>query len=83
MKEIDSDGFALEPGDHIAFGFGIPPQRVVGCLFEKDGKIHFRALTPRDVTPKQVSLKKLRGLVGDFWKISHKRKEARDDRNAG
>lgn len=62
----DSDGFEVKAGDWISFSFGIPPRRVEGKLFERDGKL---IMPTPDVTPKEATLNQLRRYVGSFWKI--------------
>lgn len=63
----DNDGFEVMAGDTISFSFGIPPKRVEGVLFERDGKL----IMPCDgVTPREATIEMLRKHVGGFWKVT-------------
>ena len=63
----DNDGFEVRAGDTVSFSFGIPPKRVEGVLFERDGKL---MMPCEGVTPKEATLMQLRHHVGGFWKVT-------------
>ena len=63
----DNDGFEVCAGDTVSFSFGIPPKRVEGVLFERDGKL---MMPCEGVTPKEATLAQLRHHVGGFWKVT-------------
>jgi hypothetical protein len=69
LTDKDNDGFEVRAGDTISFSFGIPPQRVEGVLFERDGKL---IMPCEGVTPKEATLNQLRRHVGGFWKVGRK-----------
>ena len=64
--EKDEDGVPVYAGDTIAFSYGIPPVRVEGVLFERDGKLIMP--TPAH-TPKEATLAEIRRYCGIFWKV--------------
>lgn len=66
LIDEDSEGNPVQAGDTIAFCFGIPPRRVQGELFERDGKL---IMPTPNVSPKEATLDQLRLNVGGFWKI--------------
>lgn len=66
LTDVDEDGFEVKAGTRIAFSFGIPPRRVEGVLFERDGKL---IMPTPDVTPKEATLDELRYHVGGFWRV--------------
>lgn len=65
----DSDGQDIRAGDTVAFSFGIPPQRVEGVLFERDGEL---IMPCEGVKPAEAKLAELRRHVGQFWKVETK-----------
>ena len=69
LADKDNDGFEVRAGDTISFSFGIPPRRVEGVLFERDGKL---IMPCEGVTPKEATLNQLRRHVGGFWKVGRK-----------
>ena len=69
LSDKDNDGETVRAGDTISFSFGIPPKRVEGVLFERDGKL---IMPCNGVTPKEASLEQLRRHVGGFWKVGKK-----------
>ena len=69
ITDTDMDGKTVKAGDVIAFSFGIPPRRVEGVLFERDGQL---IMPTPDVTPKEATLPMLRKHVGGFWKVGKK-----------
>lgn len=69
LTDRDNEGETVKAGDTIAFSFGIPPRRVEGVLFERDGKL---IMPCEGVTPKEATLPMLRHHVGGFWKVGRK-----------
>lgn len=66
LRDRDSDGLLVKAGDTISFSFGIPPRRVEGILFERDGQL---IMPCEGVSPKEATLDMLRRYVGGFWKV--------------
>lgn len=66
LDERDEDGELVQAGDTIAFSYGIPPVRVEGVLFERDGKLIMPTLGH---TPKEATLNVIRKHCGIFWKV--------------
>lgn len=62
----DDDGNVIEAGDWVHFGYGTPGVGVRAEVVERDGMLI--VLTPGH-KPSQCRLDKLRGYVGNFWKI--------------
>ena len=69
---VDMDGARVKVGDTVAFGFGIPPQRVEGNLVEEKGDMHFVVTSPDDVKPRRASLRQLRAWGIEFHKVGRK-----------
>ena len=69
---VDMDGARVKVGDTVAFGFGIPPQRVEGNLVEENGDMHFVVTSPDDVKPRRASLRQLRAWGIEFHKVGRK-----------
>lgn len=62
----DMEGETVKAGDTIAFTYGIPPVRVEGVLFERDGKL---IMPTPEHTPKEATLGQIRYNCGGFWKV--------------
>jgi len=62
----DDDGKVISAGDWIHFGYGTPGVGVIAEVVDRDGALI--VLTPGH-KPTECRLDKLRGHVGNFWKI--------------
>ena len=62
----DGDGEWVKAGDLVWFAYGIPPKRVYGEVFERDGQL---IMPTPDENPKEISLRSLKHHVGDFFKV--------------
>ena len=57
----DADGEPIKAGDLVSISFGIPPMRVEGSLFERDGKL---IMPTRGCNPSEATIGQLRTFVG-------------------
>lgn len=67
--EKDGDGEEVKAGDRISFSYGIPPVRVEGVLFERDGKL---IMPTSGHNPAEATLAMIRRHTGGFWKVQLK-----------
>ena len=64
--EKDEEGNEVHAGDKISFSYGIPPVRVEGVLFERDGRL---VMPTPGHNPAEATLGDSRYHTSGFWKI--------------
>ena len=68
MAQItDSDGTPIKAGDFIQSSYGIPPARIRGELFRKNGRLWVRS---PGHCPEECSLRRFKEYLGEFWKVT-------------
>lgn len=79
LTATDMEGVTVKAGDRVAFTYGIPPVRVEGVLFERDGKL---IMPTPDHNPPEATLPQINYHCGGFWKVGVTEEEWRAIRAA-
>lgn len=67
QQVVDAEGNAVQAGDTVYFRYGIPPVRVEGVLFERDGEL---VMPTKGHNPEETTLTHLNRCGYEFWKVT-------------